>query len=208
MEKSASVKNIGKALTLFQTKMEKVPKDSTNPFYKNKYASLSTILESIQLPLAESGLSFSQLPDGNCLTTILIHNESGEYLQSCYDIHPAKTDPQGIGSAITYARRYALSAILGINVDDDDDGNQGSTPKQDAHTPGRIDPNPATKTSYPEDTRPWLSEKQFDSAIERINNGEVDLYAKLDKEYRMKKAYREALLGCLNLENALQNGGK
>lgn len=204
MEKSQSVANIGKALSLFQTKMEKVKKDSANPFFKSKYASLSNILENIQMPMAEAGLAFSQLPDGECLTTILIHTETGEYLQSCYNIHPAKVDPQGIGSAITYARRYALCSILGINVEDDDDANHASGKTQaapQAHTPGKIEPNPEADGG---DNRPWLSDKGFNSALERINNGEVDLLDKIKKEFRMKKAYREALEDCAKLEKSLQ----
>lgn len=126
MEKSQSIKELAKALSLFQTKMEKIKKDSINPFHKNKYASLSTILEHIQIPLAECNLSFSQLPDGEHLVTILIHLESGEYLQSNYLLSPSKLDPQGVGSAITYARRYALGAILGLNIDEDDDANKAS----------------------------------------------------------------------------------
>jgi hypothetical protein len=108
--------------------MEKIDKTASNPFFKSKYASLSSILEAIQIPLAESGLVFSQHPDKGELTTILIHTETGQYMMSSYDIHPVKVDPQGIGSAITYAKRYALCAILGLNVDEvDTDGNDQQT---------------------------------------------------------------------------------
>lgn len=120
MEKSEIIVELAKALSLFQTKMEKIDKTASNPFFKSKYASLSSILEAIQIPLAESGLVFSQHPDKGELTTILIHTESGQYMMSSYDIHPVKVDPQGIGSAITYAKRYALCAILGLNVDEVD----------------------------------------------------------------------------------------
>lgn len=124
MKKSESIKNVAKALLLFQTKMESISKDSTNPFFKSKYCSLSNILENIQLPLAEAGLCFSQMPDEHSLTTIIIHADSGEYLESSYIMPVAKqNDPQAVGSSITYARRYALGAILGLNIDDDDDAN-------------------------------------------------------------------------------------
>lgn len=216
MEKSESLKNIGKALMLFHSKVEKVKKDATNPYFNKKYVTLSNILDNILLPLAESGLSFSQLPDGENLITILIHNESGEFFQSSYPIKPAKSDPQGVGSAITYARRYALSAILGISVEEDDDANaatgkeqpvsngQAKTNGQQAqvHTPGKIEPNPAANADG--DTRPWLSEKAYESAVERINNGEVELLDKIKKEFRMKKTYREALEDCAKLQTSLQ----
>lgn len=132
MKKSESIKNVAGALLLFQTKMEAISKDSTNPFFKSKYCSLSNILEHIQLPLAEAGLCFSQLPDDNSLTTILIHAESGEFLEASYIMPVAKqNDPQAVGSSITYARRYALGAILGLNIEEDDDANKGAAKPND-----------------------------------------------------------------------------
>jgi hypothetical protein len=91
----------------------------------------------LQIHLAESGLAISQHPSGdNNLTTLIMHADSGEYIESTYNIHPTKNDPQATGSAITYARRYALVSILCLNVDDDDDANKAthgySTPQQAA----------------------------------------------------------------------------
>lgn len=129
MEKSQSIKSIAGAVMLFQTKIQPIKKDSSNPFFKSKYASLFAILDNIQIPLAESGLSFVQFPTGdNGLTTILMHSDSGEYIQAEYFMKPSKDDPQGHGSAITYMRRYALGAILGLNIDEDDDANEASKP--------------------------------------------------------------------------------
>lgn len=135
MEKSQSITSIAKALITFHLKVEKVGRDANNPFFKSKYASLSNILEVINKPLTESGLSFAQFPIGtHGLTTILMHGESGEYLEATYDMVPVKNDPQGHGSALTYQRRYALASVLGLNIDDDDDGNAASAkpapPKQ------------------------------------------------------------------------------
>jgi hypothetical protein len=129
MEKSTSIQNLASALAVFHTKVAKIAKTDNNPFFKSKYAGLPSILEAIQKPLEESKLVFSQLPDEEYLTTILIHIESGEYLQSSYKMNATKQDPQSIGSAITYARRYALGAILGLNIDEDDDGNKASEPR-------------------------------------------------------------------------------
>ena len=106
--------------------MTKVVKDATNPYFKNKYASLSNIIEATQKPLSDCGLAVIQLPAGeNQLTTMLMH-ESGEYIAETYTMKPAKSDPQGIGSAITYQRRYAMGAVLNLNIDEDDDGNEAS----------------------------------------------------------------------------------
>ena len=126
MEKSESIKNIAAALITFQIKVSKVNKDATNPFFKSKYASLSNIQDAILIPLNESGLSYMQFPDGqHGLTTIIMH-ESGEWLQSTYTMRPVKDDPQGIGSSITYQKRYALAGALALNIDDDDDANTGT----------------------------------------------------------------------------------
>jgi hypothetical protein len=130
MEKSNEITKLTAALVKFQGQMLKVGKDSINPHFKNRYASLSTIIEATQKPLADCGLAIIQLPEGeNCLRTVLIH-ESGEYLSESYKMTPSKNDPQGLGSAITYQRRYALGAILNLNIDEDDDGNQASAKPQ------------------------------------------------------------------------------
>jgi hypothetical protein len=113
----------------FHAEVGKISKDAKNPFFKSNYASLSNIQDGIREPLQSAGLVYSQLPSGeNELTTILIHAASGEYMESTYQMTPVKPDPQAKGSAISYARRYALAAILGLNVDDDD-GNKASLPK-------------------------------------------------------------------------------
>jgi hypothetical protein len=139
MNKSESIKNIAGALVDFQSSVSKVAKESNNPFFKSKYASLANILDTIQKPLSECGLAISQFPDGNALTTILLHADSGEWMESSYVMPVAKqNDPQAMGSAMTYARRYALGSILNLNIDDDDDGEKAmgrQIPKKDELTP-------------------------------------------------------------------------
>jgi len=179
MEKSQSIKEIAKALQCFQGKMAKIKKDATNPFFKSKYASLSTILEHIQTPLSECGLSFAQFPDGSQLTTLLMHGESGEWIQAGYDICPIKNDPQAIGSALTYARRYALSGILGINVDDDDDGNLATGKKiEPAKAP--ISPQAEKPKELPELVIP----SQEFIAAEKWLKTEGNTVARIQKQYR------------------------
>ena len=136
MEKSESIKNIASALITFQVKVGKITKDATNPFFKSKYASLANIQDAIGEPLEEAGLSYMQFPDGiHGLTTIVMHGESGEWLQSTYTMKPVKDDPQGIGSCITYQKRYALAGALALNIDDDDDGNSAT---HGAATPAKL----------------------------------------------------------------------
>lgn len=175
MEKSNSIQNLASALAVFHTKVAKIAKTDNNPFFKSKYAGLPSILEAIQKPLEESKLVFSQLPDEEYLTTILIHVESGEFLQSSYKMNAVKQDPQSIGSAITYARRYALGAILGLNIDEDDDGNKASEPKpQQNYTPS---PQPPQQQSAGAE-KPWLNLLNRDGGVnEKVYNRLTALFA-------------------------------
>lgn len=137
MNKSPTIAEISKALGKFQSQVEAVTKDASNPFFKSKYATLDNVLETIRKPLGGAGLSFAQFPDGqNSLTTILMH-ESGEWIESTYQMTPTKNDPQGSGSALSYMRRYALGAILGLATEIDDDGNVASAP---VHTKAKVKP--------------------------------------------------------------------
>lgn len=127
MFKSESIKHLGQALLVFHKEVGTVSKEADNPYFKSKYASLPQIQEAIKVPLEKAGLVYAQFPDGaNGLTSILIHPGSGEWIEATYTMTPAKNDPQGQGSAITYQRRYALGAMLGLTIDEDDDGNAAS----------------------------------------------------------------------------------
>jgi len=120
------MKEIAAALFKFQQEVGKVKKDATNPFFKSKYATLSNVLDVIREPLNKCNLVVTQSPFGGdepTLSTKIIHAESGEYILSDYPLMLVKNDPQSMGSAITYARRYALVSMLCLDVDDDDDGN-------------------------------------------------------------------------------------
>lgn len=126
MEKSESIKDLAAALCKFQGEVEKIKKEAKNPFFNSKYATLANILDVIRQPLANNGLSFVQMPQGeNSLVTIIMH-VSGEWISGEYCMRPEKNTPQGMGSCITYQRRYALASVLGLNIDDDDDGNAAS----------------------------------------------------------------------------------
>jgi len=187
MERSTSITAIASALMSFSKKIDKIKKDTTNPFFKSKYASLSTIQDEIQLPLAEAGLIYTQHPEnGGSLTTLLIHAESGEFLQSSYDMHLLKSDPQSLGSAITYAKRYALVAILGLNIDDDDDGN---------HASGKTSTDQQKPNGEQVDTRAWLNPntKEWSEAIKYLQ-GEGGSLAKIETKYKLSKANKEKLI--------------
>ncbi len=131
MEKSQSIKEIASALLKFQTAVKPVKKDGDNPFFKSKYATLDNIIDAIAKPMNDAGLSYSQFPSNDGLTTILMHT-SGEWLQAWVKMTPKDNSPQAQGSSITYMRRYALSAVLGIATESDDDGNAASAPVKPA----------------------------------------------------------------------------
>lgn len=124
------MKNIAKSLAKFHELMGNVAKDANNPFFKSKYAPLETILPAIKGPLKEAGLVFYQSPvtwdNKPALLTCLLDIETGESIENTVPLILAKQDPQGVGSAITYMRRYALVSMLGLNCDEDDDGNAAS----------------------------------------------------------------------------------
>lgn len=129
-KKSESITKLATAMGMFQGEMVAVKKDASNPFYKSKYATLESIIESIKDPMKKAKLSYVQLPAGeNLLVTVLMH-ESGEFMESTVKMAPKDNTPQGQGSAITYMRRYALSAMLGLATEDDDDGNAATKPKE------------------------------------------------------------------------------
>jgi len=121
---------IATALSKAQAAMGPALKDSVNPHYKSTYANLASAWAAAQGPITANGLSYVQTFEpredrGIAIETTLMHI-SGQFIQSTLVLYPTDSKPQSAGSAITYGRRYALMAILGLVPDDDDDGNQAS----------------------------------------------------------------------------------
>lgn len=131
MNKSESIAELSKALANFHKEVKQPFKDKSNPFFKSKYVPLENVAEAIDTISPKFGLTYTQSTitddNGNVgVATILVH-ESGEYIEHPPAMtKPEKNTPQGIGSALTYMRRYSLSAAFGITSDQDDDGNQAS----------------------------------------------------------------------------------
>ena len=123
MNTSESIKNLAESLCKAQAEMGGAVKDSKNPFFKSDYADLTSVIKAIKEPFANHGLSYTQFPtndEGRIGVVTLLMHESGEYLEHSYTLPTTKADPQSAGSAITYARRYALQSIAGIPTADDD----------------------------------------------------------------------------------------
>lgn len=123
MTKSETIGNLAKALSQAQAEIKGAVKDSNNPFFKMSYADLASVWDACREPLTKHGLSVIQTLDvvehGVIVETTLAH-ESGEWIMGRLLLNPTKNDPQGIGSAITYGRRYSLAAIVGVCPEDDD----------------------------------------------------------------------------------------
>lgn len=141
MQHSEQMNELATALAKAQGKITGALKDSANPFFKSKYADLAACWDACRDALSENGLAVlqpSEVDDtGVSVTTLLVHS-SGQWIQSTLKMVPKDGSPQSIGSAISYGRRYGLTAMIGI-AQVDDDGNQASGRQNGAyaepHTP-------------------------------------------------------------------------
>ena len=160
MKSSPDITLLAAALHKCQGAIAHAKKDALNPHFKSRYADLASVWEAAKPALQANGLSvlqgFSGGENGETVTieTTLLH-VSGQFIDSALTLRPSKPDPQGIGSAITYGRRYGLSAILGIVADDDDDGNAASVP---APIGKPVTPIPAP--TYPAGWLDWSNEER------------------------------------------------
>ena len=154
------MKELFNAVANFQVECPKISKDSNNPFFsdakrKVNYASLPHILNVITPILKKNGLVIVQPVMNTCVVTKLIHIETGQTLESIYDIIcKDSTNPQQLGSGVSYARRYSITSILNLNIDDesDDDGNSASN--------NVAKPKPLTKEELTPKHPNWLKAKE------------------------------------------------
>jgi len=121
MKTSAEISELAAALAAAQGMMENAIMNRTNPHFKTKYADLAAVLNAARKPLSANGLAIVQTIGDGVLHTRLLHT-SGQWIASEHPL-PMSGKPQEIGSALTYARRYSLSALIGIAADEDDDAN-------------------------------------------------------------------------------------
>ena len=137
---SENITDLAKALLCVQRTVQPATKDAENPFTKSWYASLNSVMDACRDALIENGIWLCQYPvpveqpNTIGLVTKLTHAESGQWQSSLAVVPLPKADPQGMGSAITYARRYALTAMLGM-VTEDDDGEGAKNGKKSSIRP-------------------------------------------------------------------------
>ncbi|MFA4972331.1 MAG: ERF family protein [bacterium] len=174
---SKDIKDLAVALSKMQSQMKPAKRGAENPFFKSSYTDLAGLWDSIREPLSANGLAVVQTFDGDGellkVVTTLLHT-SGQWVRGVCAVKLAKADPQAVGSATTYARRYGLAAIVGAcSEGEDDDGNAAtharpaaakpaprpSVPAQAKPAPARpaaAAPKPPASKGKPEAPRPHI----------------------------------------------------
>jgi len=209
---SESITKIMPALIKAQGDFAPAVKAKVNPHFKSKYVPLDAVLDAIAEPLRANGIAIVQHTDiqdaRTVLVTRLVH-ESGEWIAGRYPVHPVKADPQGEGSALTYARRYALMALVGIAPEDDDGNAAVKAVNREPATVARISPTAGVWEATPPEQQAFL-QKIADSVLDLmpdsaaahdyIASQQLDteekaaLWTRLDSKTRtaLKKAHQEA----------------
>ncbi len=173
---------LAQKLLEFQSSIEAIKKDGKNTFFKkpdgkaSTYATLPNILNEVKPLLNALKLIVTQPIIGGEVQTIITDSESGEILVSGISI-PAGLNAQQTGSAITYFRRYTLSSLLALEIDEDDDGNKASQPAK-----------------ISKDNKPALSDTLLKKAIERIKAGEVEVKAKMQENFTLTESQKQTLI--------------
>lgn len=179
-DESDSIAALAAALAKAQGAMKAASKDAENPHFRSKYADLASIWTACREPLSANGLAIMQrvrtTVDGVTVVTMLVHS-SGEWVRDTCTFPVAQRTPQAFGSAITYARRYTLAALVGVAADEDDDGNAATVPvappayqkpkaKEERPLPPQAAPSPPKAVQPPVDKalsnrarRVWLNAK-------------------------------------------------
>lgn len=140
MQHSESVKELFGAISKFRAQVKQPAKTAKNPYFNAKYVTLEGVMQAVDAALPGTGLAYSQLAEngdnGVSVSTLITHSSGEWMIVGPLTLNPTKRDPQGQGSAITYAKRYQLASAFGISSDIDDDGNAGTFGKDDRRQSG------------------------------------------------------------------------
>jgi ERF superfamily len=189
--KSDELAELATALTAAQAEFSAIPKDAENPFFRSSYASLPKVVEVSAPVLTKHGLSITQFigydeSGADTLTTWLLH-QSGQYICQTMRLRPTKPDPQGQGSAVTYARRYSYMAALGLVADEDDDGNNASAPPPKQSKSAKPKTPPAPQKDGPKIA--LLSRAAHGLTIAQIKEALSSCGLPLDTPFNVKTAF-------------------
>lgn len=200
--------NLLKALARFQEEVKPIQKRDDNPYFKSKYASLDAIQHHIKSPLQKSGLVVTQanvvINDLPFVQTKVWHVESGESIDSVFPVIVSKQTAQDYGSAVSYAKRYSLTGLLNLIVqDEDDDGNSISVGGANGflNTGGR---NTSVTTAKPPSTptSPLLDQEKYDAMVKFINDGKIKEVEAAMKNYTLNDSQKKLLTSLLNQAKA------
>lgn len=225
MQTSESINELAMALSKAQGEITGALKDSANPFFKSKYADLASCWDACRGALSKNGLAVTQCPTTEAtetyLVTSLLHS-SGQWMRSRLVVQPKDETPQAMGSALTYARRYALTALVGI-AQVDDDGNAASGRVSEIHSPKgdmgkQIHPDLARDTAT---AMRGILELDVDDPIKQLKvldkhdalNKDPDLYVAASGELSSKersawKTYVSLAKAAQKADAAVSNAGK
>ena len=157
---SPDIGKLAEALSKAQSEMEGAKKDASNPFFKSDYSTLFSVWQACRGPLTKNGLSIIQTTGGNgsgiiTVFTILAHS-SGQWIKGALSIKPAKTDPQTLGSCLTYLRRYSLAGVVGLSpLDDDAEAAMKEPRKEPTKTPEPSTKQPPKKSEKDKPPTPY-----------------------------------------------------
>ena len=168
MTHKATTGTVYTALLKFHGSVEPIPMNGRNPRFDSRYATLDDIIKGIQKPLTDAGLVIVHRLEGqSTMTTEIVHAATGESISSTYELRLDKENSQGWGSAITYSKRFAISCLLNLCLDADDDGNSTDAPRSTPQQPQRGPAQPEQRRPAPQqnysadgDEHPWLNKGQ------------------------------------------------
>lgn len=208
MNKSETIELLAQALLKAQTEFMTASKDAKNPFFKSKYATLNSVWEAVATALHNNGLVCIQPIVNNMVATTIIHT-SGQFITSeCPIVCAKQNDPQALGSAITYSRRYALASMLGVMTDDDDDAESAMVRKQPQSAP-KPAPKPAAKPAEKAEPAPMqiptgnLSNKcALDIAAAKTTGELIGIY----NAYATSEPIADLKAACAAMKKQLESG--
>jgi hypothetical protein len=174
IEEVVKVAGLYPKLHAAKQKIGKVVKNSTNPHFKNKYADINGLIETVEPVLLEYGLLLIQPIEDGKVRTLIIDIETGETAFSDMRL-PDIQDPQKVGSAVTYYRRYTLQSLLSLQAEDDDANSASATVKN---------------------TKPTITQERFENGLTKITNGEMtpDQFKQALSGYQLTDLQTKALL--------------
>jgi len=170
MIKSDSISELAGALCKAQGEIENASKNASNPHFRSKYADLAEVLNTVRPVMSKNGISISQFPAFEAgvasVETIVMHT-SGEWMSGISSAPVQKQDAQGVGSALTYLRRYSLAAIAGI-AQEDDDANSSIGGKQQTQQKPQQNPQQKLQTPDPDVVISSINKATSDADINKF----------------------------------------